>query len=156
MSIKVITFACLCYYVFTYRGRIGVYHLPRGNFYAAWLYILGHCLLHHVADIGHWQRCESTSFIICFAGQNAMSRCKSCTDMCFYKKNKRGGVWLLKYFVEKFSVCVSCFLTSDTFTVPKAETVYIDIIMTDCAWILQDSSELSIKLDFYVKLIIIA
>lgn len=45
----------VCMVLCVYRGRISVYHLPGGNFYTSRLDLLGHPVLHHVADFGHRQ-----------------------------------------------------------------------------------------------------
>lgn len=50
---KVEKHCCICLYL--PRGGTGVHHLPWSHLNAAWLHLLGHRLLHHVADAGHRQ-----------------------------------------------------------------------------------------------------
>jgi len=63
-SVFVFFSLCVCVCVCVSRGRIGVHHLPRGNFHVARFDLLGDLVLHHVADSGHRQLGESHILII--------------------------------------------------------------------------------------------
>lgn len=82
----------VCMFLCVYRGRIGVYHLPGGNIYASRLDLLGHPVLHHVADFGHRQRSESKhphdcrtehTHYLAAKGKSRNSRSMK-TEMCIY------------------------------------------------------------------------
>lgn len=82
----------VCIVLCVYRGRIGLHHLPGGDFYTSRLNLLGHPLLHHVVDFGHWQRGESKQLHGCHTeethnvaakGKSRNSRSMK-TEMCKY------------------------------------------------------------------------